>query len=119
MSETTLWTNSNPTSDFANQTVTLNQSYSSFNYIKVYYKARKTTTAEYSCIFTKSDMALTSDTNDYPSMSLYSVISGTGYQRTVRHNTYSSLDFGYGLPVYSTSSRNNGNIIPTKICGLK
>lgn len=123
-SETTLWTNSSPTSSFSNQDISLNQSIDNFKYIAIYTRASTSYSTETVSIFSVSFVKTTDTTRgwEHPKMTVGCTPSTYGY--CARY-------FGY---VSNTSIRaysiirvvDDGSVsqpttihIPTKITGIK
>ena len=122
MSETTLWTNSSPTSTsgFAAQTVTLSSSISNFDYIGIYYKLSTDSTYTPECaIFKKSDFTTFNATNT--NNKYYGGLGGRLTTNRIRRIGYVS-----NTQVQFTAAENTNNtgsvataLIPTKIVGIK
>ena len=115
--ETTLWTNSSPTSTFAAQTVNLSQSYSNFDYLKFVF--RRSTSDSYEAVFVFPKSEFTSK-----SRSLTVGISGTtaGSDNVLRNiyqssGSTSQMKFSTGWSYGNTNVP--GNCIPKSIVGIK
>ena len=117
--ETTLWTNSSPTSSLATTQITLSQSIANFDYIAIKYKTYTTSSDTIAAIFSKADVRKCTGTSNNFRMTLGGFYS-TGYTRTVKYDTDTAFTIGdawkYGT---STSSKGNNYTIPTSIVGLK
>ena len=115
--ETTLWTNSSPTSTFAAQTVNLSQAYSNFDYLKFVF--RRSTSDSYEAVFVFPKSEFTSK-----SRSLTVGISGTtAGSDNIMRNIYQSsgstsqMKFSTGWSYGNTNVP--GNCIPKSIIGIK
>lgn len=118
--ETTLWTNSSPTSAFAGQTVNLSESIDNYDYIKVKFKY-----ANGYDIFS-TPIVLVSDFKTYQANSQRSG-AGMGGIFDASNNMYSrcywyvnntSVQFSAAYRLNSTTQYND-NLIPIEISGLK
>lgn len=124
LSETTLWTNSSPTSDQASSTATLSQSIENFDYIALEYKAHKSQTTTMRAIYSVADVKKCTGT----SKALRMVIgtndtdtSGSGsFTRVISYGSNTSITIGdawrYGS---TTTSKTNAMAILVYIKGLK
>lgn len=122
--ETSLWTNSAPTSTFAGQSVTLSDSISNYKYVGIKF-AYATNYSTGDCIstiilsvedFKKGGYNTGVRRNNF-SMSL-SNVANTAYSRMVLYNDDNSVRFGTCYQV-GTNTNANGNAIPLEILGLK
>lgn len=120
MSETTLWTNSTPTSSFAQQIVTLSQDYTQFDLIRVYYRASTSSTVEKYVEFVPDLLSgatlPSSEGNLIPTICSYA--NGFGGARMLRHDSNTTVQITHNYYLNSATQRNQ-NTIPIKICGLK
>lgn len=115
--ETVLWTNPNPSSVFAAQTITLSDSLNNYDEIKVVYKE------VYSAVKTKEFTIKISDwlRSDYGNTSfIFGIYSYTNYawcrQFTYSTTTSISVSTCYRL----NNQSNNGNCsVPIKVIGIK
>lgn len=118
MTETQLWSNSAPTSNFSSGNRTLSQSVDDFKKIRVY------------CRLSKSNSTTTYVTYDVEEFKKY-VLAGTNlaagvayrspsisYARTFYYVDNTTIFFGSCYKL-STTSSDDSLIIPTKVCGLK
>ena len=118
-SETTLWTNSNPTSGsgFPNQTVSLNFSMANYNYIKIYGHISNAESTEIYTIVKLSDFISTGSTAHSTSVALGARSSGgVSITRTVWYVSSTEVGFSAG---FSASGVIPQACIPTKITGLR
>ena len=118
-SETTLWTNSNPTSSsgFANQTVPLNYSMSNYNYIKIYGHVSNSNSSEIYTIVKRSDFTATGSSSNSTSVALGARSSGgVSITRTAWYVSSTEVGFSAG---FSASGIIPQACIPTKITGLR
>lgn len=116
MTETTLWTNSSPTTSFSPQAVTLNQSMANFDYIKIQYAKTKDKTGEFqpSIIISYADFLHTISSED--SGRIKAVLY---YYDTYRRFYYvSDTSIQFNQATTGSSSYPSYNV-PTKISGLK
>lgn len=120
--ETTLWTNSSPTSTFANTTVTLSQSIENFDYIKFRIASTKSNTAESyqaESIFSVADVKRSTTTTYAPQCIISSrSTSGGQYVRRFLYESNTSLSISSGQQIAGTSGNNN-YVIPLSIVGIK
>lgn len=122
LQETVLWTNSSPTSSFANQVVTLSDDINNYDYIKFYFRVSTSNGNSQNVIASVKDFKnLTDATTSNSFVSLSSPNEYTGSYRMVRRLNYVSAT----SVRINTSVRANGQgsddtlIIPIAICGLK
>ena len=118
-SETTLWTNSNPTSSsgFANQTVTLDYSMSNYNYIKIYGRVSNANSSEIYTIIKRSDFIATDSTANSTSVALGARSSGgVSITRTAWYVSSNQVGFSAGFGANGVIAQ---ACIPTKITGLR
>lgn len=121
MTETVLWTNSSPTSSFAEQTVTLSQDMSNFDYLKIDFSLSTSDTRQSSVIIEPSILQKNKN-NVHPQIgvALYqrASSSATRYVRIVFYYSDTGIRFGQVFPVNIASTAVNTNLIPTKITGI-
>ena len=112
--ETTLWTNSSPTSSMSATTITLSQNYTNFDYIKVYAKAKNNENVINTTIF---------DTSEVTDHAVYFGSKGSSNGRvrfmTASSGTSLSVSSSYIITSSQSSSTESAYSIPTKITGLK
>ena len=125
LTETTLWTNSSPTSNMADGTLlTLSQPYSDFDYIKVEYNYSVNEQISYTVIFTKELFDSAFNGGAYGGRPYLGIYTGAAqivrifYGATNNPNPSQLYTTG-GRRVKSTSGDLNTHVIPTKIIGLK
>ena len=117
ISETELWTNNAPTSDFSSGTQTVSNM-SSYKYIKVYYKPTKSSSAVYSTIFDREELVTTHSGSNYVIGCVTS--SSVVRARRFRANSATQVNFTACYRVDGTAEGSQaGSIIPTKITGIK
>ena len=114
MTETTLWTNSSPSSNFSSQTVSLNQSYTGFDYIRFYYRGSTSNSEVRSCMIAVSDF--TGKT--------FAFGGNFNFDNSKCRGCYNSgssqIYFSYSYELKSSSqTSSSAYIIPTKITGVK
>lgn len=118
MSETTLWTNPNPTSSFASQPITLSQDVNNFDYIKISYRGGISNDNSMSIIvsiadYNKADSASTNKVG----IAIAGTNSGDLRTRVMFTNGNTSIYPGDART--PTGSIDNNKAIPIKISGLK
>lgn len=120
LSETQLWSNSSPSSDFAGNSISLSQSVSNFTYIKIVYAANKSEASSYNgIVIIPPSMLLNSGTKNYAEVNLGGQNSnGVKYARRITGASSTSITFGACGQVDSTT-RANSHCIPLKVYGLK
>lgn len=120
MTETTLWTNSSPTSSFANQTVTLSQSITAFDYIRIYFRTQNTQDNEFSAIYLASEVNTWVESSSTPRP--FGILCGNQgtntRKRLVMYVSNTSLSLSHATGV-NNSTTVDAALIPTKITGLK
>lgn len=116
--ETILWTNSAPTSSFSGQTVTLSESLSNYDMVRLYW--RKTTSDSSEMYIDVSVSDYTSITGNTGSFQIYIGYrhSNGGCGRSVG-GSGSTAKYGNCYFFGSSTSMNNANVIPTKVAGLR
>lgn len=112
-SETTLWTNPNPSSSYAASDEPLNYSMNNYSYIKIYYKYSTTNSEESSIMVPPSALYNKpySTVTVFPSLSLR---NGSTLRYRQVNGTTSATQIHFG----NESNGSNTNLIPTKITGL-
>ena len=116
--ETSLWTNSSPTSDFATQNVTLSDSIDNYKYIKIVWKAYKSATTTSSVIVLVNDFKSFNYVANYTVGSLAS--NNSSNQPYARRYVYVSdtvIGFHDALRIYAAATSND-MAIPLEILGL-
>jgi len=114
--ETSLWTNSSPTSDFAGQDVTLSESFDNYKYVKVRYKLSKTNNTEAALIVTSDDLKKSLGGDNQINMN-FGGRTTTTRDRIVRYinSTTLTITVAYHLNGTTTST---SDLIPLEILGL-
>ena len=123
MTETTLWTNSNVANTFAEQTITLNDSITNYDYIKVTITSSTSTTTEYmDTIFKVSDFITyvrpSSSVNHWPQAAVGARAGGTSNFRVLLYVPDNKISISNGVAAGSTSALNS-RVIPVKVIGMK
>lgn len=111
--ETVLWTNDSPTSQFASQTITLSDNVSNYDYLEVYFRCSTSDDTEYRDIIPKATLDKSSSSNTYAIGNAYS--NSTRARGSYVNGT--SMYFTAAYPLTSTST-NNSYVIPTKVVGI-
>lgn len=120
-SETTLWTNSSPTSNFAAQTVTLNQTMTAdkFDYIKVVIRFSTTDSTQNTFLFPIADVLSYNSGSTDGKRGCVGSRSGGVYVRTISNGgSTSALAFTVAAQTGGTST-SAAKTIPVSISGLK
>lgn len=113
MSTTTLWTNPNTSASFADQTITLSQSLNNFQYIRIAYNVRTSTSENVWEFYYRSDFQ-TCQGDTGPRM----MIGGANYVRGVRYISATSIGFSKAFYLNSSSyGSNNSYVIPISVSG--
>lgn len=122
LTETTLWTNSAPTSSFVEQTVTLSDSIENYKYIKFRYYLSTTLHSSREIIVPIDTLKLsaspaygTSTPNIAASLTSESSVM---YARRIYFVSNTSLQLATPVGINSTSTANNA-AIPIEIIGMK
>ena len=124
MSETTLWTNSAPSSDFAAQTVTLSDNIQNYDYIKIYVAFSKDAlTSVWSELMPISDflntVAVSGQGRGVVGLCEVSASSYTRY-RLAYYVTDTTIRFSNANNVQNSSAtQTNNNLIPLRVVGCK
>lgn len=118
LTETTLWTNSSPTSTFAGQTVTLSQSSANFTYIKVYFRCTTSDSTTYdSGLIDIADYDASTGSSSAPRF-VMAVAMTNAFARMFNKATNTTLTFGQARQ-WSQSTNVNTYCVPTKVVGVK
>lgn len=121
LKETTLWTNSSPTSNFASQTVTLSDNISNYDYIAFDFRASTSDSTSYRVLYPSSEIlnkwGTSNSTNNSTVGVLASRITGSA-KRIVWRVATNKIGFDSGQGLWDSNTHNNLSI-PTKISGLK
>lgn len=121
LSETTLWTNSAPTSNYSGGTVDLSDSINNYQYIGMYCKFSTSDATEYFCFLKTSAFGF----NGTIGAQFLSVTARRTNSQNMFRNLYrpdNTTDYQMGISncsLLGTSGSYPGNLIPTKIVGLK
>ena len=114
--ETTLWTNSSPTSSFASQTVTLSQDIDNFDFLKITARASTTSDKRIGVIISVSDFKNTVTTGQGASLGICGGNSGAHARRAVAYTSDTQVWFSGAA---SGGTAYNNTAIPVSISGLK
>lgn len=112
--ETTLWTNANPTSSFAQQNITLSDSISNYDYVRIYFRASTTNSAEKSIIFPVSEI---SDNNNAFGAKFSGFNNTTERVWAKASDTSFTIYLAYQLQ-QAAQTASSTVVIPTKITGI-
>lgn len=118
LSETVLWTNPSPTTNFPASTVTLSANFRNYKYLKIYFKHSKSASdPERITIFRASDIH---DTNTNVMMIGTRQATGNARVRGVTSTSDTNIIFSLSYQTQSSSQSPTGDYcIPLKISGLK
>ena len=125
--ETVLWTNSNPTdsSGFANQDVTLSDSLTDYDYVKIRFAyAYNDTSSTFESVYSVSEFMSTSAPTTLGFTGCSSVThrsNGYFYDRRIIYKTATSITFGSCMGYKASTAAAVSNIfnIPLQIIGCK
>lgn len=114
--ETTLWTNSAPSTAFLTTTVTLSDDITNYDYIKVVGNSSTSDTKKTYAMISVDDFLLTAST--VQPIIIQGDVSTTRGARSVQYatNTTVLIDDAYAV---GGSGKNNGAAIPVQIIGIK
>lgn len=117
LSETTLWTNSTPTSSFPNSDITLNNNLSEYDSIRIYYRVstsnNKTTFVDVS----ESDFIEMVGIDGTLKVGISCFDGGTTYLRALNYIDNYTVHFNSAGQL-GVTTLSNTKCIPVKICGL-
>jgi len=118
LKETTIWTNSIPTSTMSGQELTLSESIENFQYIKLYFRKSTNNAAQSSVIYEKDTFkAFTGGASTDGFCGMFGErLDGSNCFRRFAYESSTKMRIFDGLK--GTSSATN-ILIPVKICGLK
>lgn len=120
LSETALWTNSSPSATYPSQTITLSQSYTTFDKLRIYYRIATNAEDIYSIDVEKTVWDNVVTGNNKPRV-VIGCINNDGtknYSRILRHTTTTDVIISSANEL-GTTSNNNNFLLPQRICGLK
>lgn len=121
LTETVLWTNPSPSSNFSSQTVNLNESYANYKYVGVKWATGTgAQAAEATMILSTEDAAKTdaTGTNNGLKGAIGSRYNSNVYARIIGFMTDTTVEITAARQQGSSNS-NNALIIPKTIVGLK
>ena len=116
--ETVLWQNPSPASDFTGQTVTLSDSMSNYMYLAFAFKGVKSSTVEVRAVVSVEDLGKMNITSNTPDIRLSGTASANGYSRYVIKASDTTITFGTAYATNTTAS-DNSRAIPIQIVGIK
>jgi hypothetical protein len=116
--ETTLWTNSSPTSSFADQNVTLSDDIDNYDYIQFEYANTRTNDVRSKVIMSVSELKQTGNSTGQNSLGLCATASGKFLVRRLNYVTDTQIHFRTCYYINSAGSNDSG-AIPITIKGLK
>ena len=116
-SETTLWTNSSPTSNYTGGSVSLSYSLSNYSYLKFYFRLNTTTSTEIVAIYPRSYFTGTSGNGVGRCAAACINTGGSQVGRCFYYESSTSVKFTNGFNTGSGSGAPT-YVIPTKITGL-
>lgn len=123
MTETVLWTNPNVANTFAEQTITLTDSITNYDYIKVTVASSTTNNTEYmDTIYKVSDFMTyvkpSSSANHWPQAAVGARAGGASNFRTLLYVPDNKISISNGI-ISGSSSAQNTRVIPVTVKGLK
>lgn len=114
--ETSLWTNSAPTSSFAGQDVTLSESFDNYKYVKVRYKLSTTNNTEAALIVTSDDLKKSLGGDNQININ-FGGRTTTTRDRIIRYVNTTTLTFTVAYHLNGTTT-STSDLIPLEILGL-
>lgn len=118
LSETVLWTNPSPTSDYAKTTISLSNSISSFKIIKIYFKATKSVSDVFAVYADVNTLKNSITGNSKPRFLIGGTnSSGANYVRTILFLSNTSIEIGTAIRI-NASGTGNSVAIPIKVSGI-
>ena len=111
--ETTLWTNSAPTSSFAQQEVTLSDNIDNYDFIKVNFRNSTSDITEIGTLISASDVAKSS-----VYLAFEAIVSSAAYARRIQKTSSNSVTIT-GCYKLNAQATLNTACIPTSIVGCK
>lgn len=127
MSETTLWTNSNTSSSFAAQTVSLNSSMLNYDYLKFVFQSTTSSTDDHIVLVPTSNFygsRMQSITSNAIGLTASSSGTSTNYcnrwvSNTQSNSSGSTTSVFFGNSIRQDGTASNTTCIPKKIIGMK
>lgn len=117
MSETELWSNSSPTSNFAGQIVTISSDMNSFKYLKFVFKYSKSDNTEMSAIYTVDDFKTFAIGVGYACGAVVYRPGGTNMVRRIAYSSDTSINIS-GTKAMDISGSDDSLLIPLAIYGM-
>ena len=123
MTETVLWTNSDPTASFSAQTVTLSDSLKNYKYFKVVYRSSNTGDIDFYVLFpvlgSDGEFMYYVGNSHAKGCISYNISNGTARQRRLYINNTDGTEVGFTACQNVTSTTTaNGTLIPIAIHGV-
>ena len=118
MSETVLWTNSNPSSAFASQSISLSDDISNYEYIKIEYKRNATDANTVSMMMSVADFLTPQGTSNVKILGIHSVYANGNFCRMLTYSSGTSLSFGVAYQCNAAYNQNSASV-PIKVIGVK
>ena len=115
--ETSLWTNPSPNSNFAQTTVTLSDSMSNYKYLAFAFKGVTSSTTVVRAVVSVEDLGKMGITSNAPDIRLNGTASANGYSRYVIKASDTTITFGAAYAT-NTQASDNSRAIPVEILGL-
>lgn len=121
--ETSLWTNSAPTSSFSPQTITLSDDINNYEYIGVKFNTDTTGITPSTAIMSVTDYKKgvntgTSGRRDVLSIASQIATEGSYYSRRVSYVSDTSANIS-AAKLYGSSTTSNTDVIPIQVVGIK
>lgn len=118
LTETTLWTNSSPTSNFSAQEVTLSDSISNYDYIEIVWRVSTSNSTEGAVMMPVSTFIDSGTSYDKPKLSICVAATSALYARRVQYTSDTSVYITICYKVGS-SGTSGAYAIPLYIKGVK
>lgn len=125
LKETTLWTNSAPTSNFASQTITLSDGISNYKFLKIRYRKNTTENVEHQVLYDVDDVIsqFTSNAGAHYMGSIVERENSTPSYRTAARlyamSNDTTMTISNAIYIDNPSTAQNAWAIPLEIIGVK
>lgn len=115
--ETVLWQNPSPSSDFNGQTVTLSDNISNYEYLAIAFTGVKSSTTVVRAVVSVEDLGKMNITSNTPDIRINGTASANGYSRYVIKASDTTITFGAAYAT-NTQALDNSRAIPIQIVGI-
>lgn len=116
--ETVLWTNSTPTSNFDAQSINLNVDWTTYDWIRVYFRVSTSVSTSNYVDFPVSLVESASTASNTIQATICARVGSTQYARSMRYQSNTTLYFPRANAI-NQQSESQAGIIPTQISGIK